>query len=105
MEDTIKQFMDYGALWGFAILVVIVVWKKVLPWGDRYMTSVEKLHDSLGERMSQQGKTINSHDQTMRDAALRGCQLCRDFVASEHPNFSANANAACDEIERIIGEA
>ena len=108
----IKEFMDYGALWGFAILVVVVIWKKVLPWGDRYLTSVEKLHDSLGEKIGAQqvlcekhAKVLGNHDHAMREAALEACQMCRAIAEKELPNSAVMVGKHCDEIERIIGEA
>lgn len=107
-----KQIMEYGALWAFAIFVCFVFWKKVLPLGDRYLTSVEKLHDSIGENMkAQQGictshrQIIMGHDKAARAAAIEACKFCRAFVAKEFPNSAEEADEACDQIERIIGEA
>jgi hypothetical protein len=107
----VKQVMEYGALWAFAIFVCFVFWKKVVPLGDRYMTSVEKLHDSIGDHMKEQqrlcdghGNIIIGHDKAARSAALEACKFCRAFVAKEFPTSTAEANSACDSIERIIGE-
>ena len=110
--DFIKQVMEYGALWAFAIFVCFVFWKKVLPLGDRYMSSVEKLHDSIGEKMTAQTlvqqsheNALKVHDEGMRNAAQEACDFCRKFVAKEFTNSINEANEAFAKIERIIGEA
>ena len=107
-----KQVMEYGALWAFAIFVCFIVWKKVIPLAERYMVSVEKLHDSIGENMKNQqglceahGKVIIGHHKAARSAALEACKFCRSFVSREFPNSAEEADEACDKIERIIGEA
>lgn len=108
--STIKQLMDYGALWAFAVLVVLVIWKKVLPWGDAYIASVEKLHDSVGTNMAAQtavsqshADTLKVHDEETRKVAQEACAFCRKFVAIEFPNSAQEANEAIAKIERIIG--
>lgn len=109
--STIKQFMDYGALWAFAVLVVLVIWKKVLPWGDKYIASVEKLHDSIGTNMTSQtavsqsqAETLKVHDEGMRKVAQEACAFCRKFIAKEFPSSVQEANEAFAKIEQIIGD-
>lgn len=87
MEEWIKEFISYGALGGFAVFAGFVFWKKVLPWGDRYIASVEKLHDQLGEKIgtqqdlcAQHGARITKHDKAARDIALHQCKLLPFFI-------------------------
>lgn len=107
--EAVTVFVERVGIAGTMLFFVgLFMWR----YGQRYIASVEKLHDSLGERMGTQqglcalhGKRIEGHDVAMRKAALQGCEMCRAVADREFPNSAALVGKHCDEIERIIGEA
>lgn len=110
--EQIKYFISQGVLGAIVAFMILVVWKKVIPWLERYLVSVEKLHDSIGDNMGKQqalchdhGTTIHSHDKQMRKAAIEACAMCRAIAEKDLPGSAALVGKHCDEIERIIGEA
>jgi hypothetical protein len=115
MEEAIqwvRELWNQGVATAFTGFVLFFVWKKVIPWLNGYFDSVNKLHDSIGEKIGTQqalcakhGTAITSHDTAMRRAAIEACSMCRAIAEKELPNSAEMVGKHCDEIERIIGEA
>jgi len=111
MPEIGKELLNYGVL---GILASIVLWK-VLPWGERWIRSAEKLHITLADKITSQQVMCDNHGETaastystirLHSNAMRSaCAMCRDVAAKEFPNSSAKVNEHCAEIERIISEA
>lgn len=107
--DQFTQFLNtFGAPMTMLVFLCFALWK----YGGRYLVSVEKLHDSLGEKMGaqqalcgQHGKAIAEHDAVMREAAIEAFRFFRVFVVREFPNSADDAKEAFDKLQRIIGEA
>ena len=126
MPDWASEMLRYGPLGAFALAVCWGGWivlrhggAKAYTLADRYVTSTEKLHDTIKESMNQQqslcdqhGKAviatteaIQSHDDALRVAVRSACEMCRTVSAKEFPGSAAEVDKHCREIERIIGEA
>lgn len=115
MPDWVKELFNYGVLGIIVAGCAIVVWKRVLPWADRYIASTELLHEQIAKTMAKQGdlcdghgegissakRHLNRHDSVVRTA----CAMCRDVAAKHYPSACETVNRHCAEIERIIGEA
>lgn len=115
MLEWVNWLFERGILGGFAVAVVLFVWKYGIPWGERYVQSKEKLDERLGtaiEKNTDQcglhgegivaiSKHLKRHDTVIRSA----CAACREVAQQREPGVAQTINRHCAEIERIIGEA
>lgn len=126
MPDWALELLRYGPLGAFALAVCWGGWlalkhggSKALVLGERYVTSTEKLHDTLklstaaqqaqcdqhGKLIVEQRTAYQIHDDTFRCAVRSACEMCRTVSAREFPSSAPEVDKHCREIERIIGEA
>lgn len=109
---TWDQFVQFLNTFGVPVTILTFIGIFMWRYGARYIASVEKLHDGIGDKLgsqqalcSQHGKAIAGHDETMRAAALEAFRFFRVFVQREFPNSAVDAKEAFEKLERIIGEA
>jgi hypothetical protein len=108
---TWEQFTDFVDTVGVSATVLVFIGIFMWRYGARYITSVEKLHDGIGEKMgsqqtlcAQHGKLIATHDASMRDAAMVAFSFVQAFVEREFPASKPDADDAFEKLRRIMGE-
>jgi len=105
--DWVGFFFDKGVLGAFAVAVALVVWYKILPWGERYISSTEKLHDVLQVTQAKQIETCESHIAslgqmaTMIDETVKIGITARD-QASVAASLAAEGNKSLSSIDHTL---